>query len=210
MSQKPYLNAGCGRVILPSPKPRHYGLIDDGICDYALWVNADRNPEPGVDVVENLFSYPWSFSDNSFDGILFSHFVEHCPHDIKLRDESPRACELAEVQDGWYALFSEAWRVCTPGSIIHVLSPYAWSQGAVTDPSHTRMITEQSFSHSMQPDPNSPFKYETGGLHLEMVEPPRYTLTGLVPVGSAEEFALALQTRLNVVYELYVKLRVVK
>lgn len=220
--QKPYLNGGAGRVILPAPRPRHYGLIDD-ITTYALWVNADRNAEPGIDVVEDLFTYPWSFADNSFDGALFAHVTEHIPHEIKVRDDSPRAKVLAGLQDSWYAFFAEAHRVCTAGSIIHVLSPYGWSQGAGVDPTHTRLIFEQSFTHSMQPDPNSPFKYATGGLNLELVEPARFTVTELfthllpapndapdVLQAKQVQFFRALQTQINVAYELYVKLRVIK
>lgn len=220
MMQKPFLNLGCGRVILPAPKPQHYGLIDD-ITDYALWHNVDRNPEPGVDETLDIFRYPFPWADNSFDGALCAHICEHIPHEIK-KSVLPTISQLitkqlnaqSEVidglQDGWYAFFAELHRVLAPGSIIHVLSPYAWSQGGVTDPTHTRLLTEQSFTHSMQPDPNSPFKYATGGLNLEMVEPARFTLTGLVKVDTQQEFIYALQTKINVVYELYVKLRVVK
>lgn len=222
MSQLKYLNLGCGRVILPAPRPQHYGLIDD-ITQYALWHNVDRNPEPGVDETLDIFRYPWPWPDNSFDGALLAHIAEHIPHEIKLTDAvehrergdfllrtSPRAKEVEQLQDGWYAFFAELHRALTPDAIIHVLSPYGWSQGGITDPTHTRLLTEQTFTHSMQPDPNSPFKYATGGLNLEMVEPARFTLTGLVQVETHAEFAYALQTKLNVVYELYVKLRVVK
>lgn len=209
--QKPMLNAGCGRVILPAPKPNHYQILPDGLTDYALWVNVDRNHQPGVDVVEDLFTFPWSFDDNSFDGILFAHFLEHVPHEIKLRDNSDRAQQLSHMQDAWYALLSEAWRVCTNGSILHVLSPYAWSAGAVTDPTHTRLITEHTFTHSLKPDPNAPFAYSTGGLHLELDDTPLFNITQLFQhlVGKPELYE-ALQTRINVAYEIYARLRVVK
>lgn len=225
MTQLPFLNLGCGRVILPAPAPGHYGLIDPGLTEYALWHNVDRNAEPGVDETLDIFRYPWPWPDNSFDGALLAHIAEHVPHEIKttglsmrmwidgqaINDPEPsRADELASLQDGWYAFFAELHRVLTPGSIIHVLSPYGWSQGGITDPTHTRLLTEQTFTHSMQPDPNSPFKYATGGLNLELVEPARFTLSGIVPVDSQAEFEYALRTKLNVVYELYVKLRVVK
>lgn len=119
---------------------------------------------------------------------------------------------LAGMQDGWYAFMSELHRVLTPGSIIHVLSPYAWSAGAVTDPTHTRLITEHTFTHSLQPDPRSPFKYETGALNLELVEPVRFTPTMLFAHlrDDPEEWIRALQTRINVAYEVYGKLRVIK
>lgn len=233
MEQKPYLNLGCGTVILPSPKPAHHGLVDSAIYDYPLWLNVDRNAGPGVNKSMNVFEYPWAFEDNSFDGALLSHIAEHIPHEIKL-DATwkanwqdfytyQRAHELQQCQDGWYAFFSELWRVCTPGAIIHVLSPYGWSQGAITDPTHTRLLTEQTFTHSMQYDPDGPFHYETAGLNLKLVEPSRFTLNQLfsylIPgVGDSEAerthkqrlFEEAIATRLNVVYDFYTKLEVIK
>ena len=212
MTQKPYLNAGCGRIILPGEQPAHHGLVSPAIYQYPYWVNADRNMQPGVDKVIDLFSYPWDFPDNSFDGALFSHVCEHIPHGIKLKDDSPRAQELAKCQDGWYSWWAEAHRVCTPGAIIHVLSPYAWSQGSMTDPSHTRYLTEHTFSHSMKPDPNSPFEYATGGLHFEQDDPAVFRVTEMFAhlQDDPQELTRALQTRINVAYELYVKLRAVK
>ena len=189
MTQRPYLNLGCGRIVLPGTKPAHYGLIDDAVCAYPLWHNVDRNAEPGVDEVVDIFRYPFPWADNSFDGALCAHIVEHIPHEIRTtavplaqhsHDEAwALRSKLEQLQDGWYAFFAELHRVLTPGSIIHVLSPYAWSAGAVTDPTHTRLITEHTFTHSMQPDERSPFKYETGGLNLEQVGETRYTPTGL-------------------------------
>lgn len=227
MSQLKYLNLGCGRVILPAPTPAHYGLIDP-ITEYALWHNVDRNPEPGVDETLDIFRYPWHWADNSFDGALLAHIAEHVPHEIGQADYpiekeeytsgrgeparkwQTRSVELRGLQDGWYAFFAELHRVLTPGAIIHVLSPYAFSSGAMTDPTHTRYLTEHVWTHSMQPDPNSPFKYATGGLNLELVAPVRFGLTGLFNVTSQAELEFYLPRYLNVAYEQYVKLRVVK
>lgn len=231
MPQLPFLNLGCGRVILPAPRPGHYGLIDEGITDYALWHNVDRNPELGVDETLDIFKYPFPWADNSFDGALLAHIAEHIPHEIKVktpygtvhesgaaamlfdqREFAATAQRLKDLQDGWYCFFSELHRVLTPGSIIHILSPYAWSQGGVTDPTHTRYLTEQTFTHSMQPDANSPFKYATGSLNLELVEEAKYNYTNLAMPYYHDPVMLtrARQTMVNMVYELYVKLRVVK
>lgn len=210
--QKPYLNGGCGRIILPGEQPGHHGLVDAAVYSYPYWVNADRNMQPGVDCVTDLFQVPWPFETNSFDGALFGHFMEHVPHEIRLRDDSPRAKELARMQDGWYAIWSEVHRVCTPGAIVHVLCPYGWSQGAITDPTHTRLITEHTFTHSMAPDPDSPFEYATGGLHFEVEGPPVFRISEMFAhlKDDPYEFARALSTRINVVYEIYCRLRVVK
>jgi hypothetical protein len=242
MSQLKYLNLGCGRVILPAPKPAHYTLVDN-ITEYALWHNVDRNQQPGVDEVVDIFRYPFPWADNSFDGALCAHLCEHIPHEIqnskspqpstplvdiprwgsvhlgaepgylgRLAAHNSRAEELANMQDGWFAFFSELYRVLTPGSIIHVLSPYGWSDGGITDPSHTRLLTPSSFQHSMQPNPDAPFAYATGGLNLEMVEPPRVNITPEFQhlAGNTALFQQALSTQINVVYEFAVKLRVVK
>lgn len=232
MTQKPFLNLGCGRVILPAPKPGHYGLIDEGITDYALWHNVDRNPEPGVDECLDIFRYPFPWADNSFDGALLAHIAEHIPHEIRIVQQSTvdatftdvdtwidravpiykKEDELANLQDGWYAFFAELHRVLAPGSIIHILSPYGWSQGGITDPTHTRYLTEHTFTHSMQPDANSPFKYATGGLNLELVEEAKYNYTNLAMPYAHDPVMLtrARQTMINITYELYVKLRVIK
>jgi SAM-dependent methyltransferase len=227
-TQKPYVNIGAGRIILPGPKPVHHALIDDAIYQYPYWVNVDRNGEPGIDRVVDVFRYPWPFEDNSFDGALLTHLVEHIPHDIRAvknmtSSEAVRFDKIAQAQDGWYAFWSELYRVLTPGAVVHVLSPYAWSQGAMTDPTHTRYITEHVFTHSMAPDPNSPFKYETGGIHFEQVEPARFGISPMYQhlvaqpgdgpdVQNAKTVQLqhALMTQINVAFELAVKLQAVK
>jgi hypothetical protein len=116
------------------------------------------------------------------------------------------------MQDAWYCMFYELWRVCTPGSIIHILSPYAWSQGAIVDPTHTRYLTPESFQHSMQPDAASPFAYATGGLNLELVETARFNLMDTFQhlVNNPALLQQAFATQINVAYEFYIRLRVIK
>lgn len=231
MTQRPYLNLGCGRVILPNEQPGHHSIVEPAIYNYPLWVNADRNDGPGVDCVTDLFTYPWPWDDNSFDGALLAHIVEHIPHEIRLKPtreswlgnyhsdnvsgqttENQRNYWLSQMQDGWYAFFSELYRVLTPGSVAHILSPYAWSQGAMTDPTHTRWITEQTFTHSMRPEPDGPFKYANGGIYFELVMPPRFKITELYQhlVHRPELLEQALMTQVNVAYDIYAQLRAVK
>lgn len=232
MTQLPYLNLGAGRIILPDAPPFHHRLVDAAIYQYPLWHNVDRNPEPGIDECVDLFAYPWPWADNSYDGALLSHLCEHIPHEVKwggkfshfnypyANDTWLQAykthLEMAEqgqnYQDGWYAFFAELYRVLTDGAMVHILSPYGWSQGGITDPTHTRLLTEHTFTHSMKPDPDSPFKYATGGIHYEMDQPAAFHVTEMFQHTKDDplEFTRALQTRINVVYDLYVKLRVVK
>lgn len=236
MSQKKYVNLGSGKRILPTdPDPSDW-LIDPAIFHYPLWYNVDKVALPGVDECVDLFTYPWPWPDNHFDGTLLSHIVEHIPHEIRLpyevsisRYDAPirrRWNELSQLQDGWFAFFSELTRVLTPGAIAHIISPYAWSQGAATDPTHTRLITEHVWTHQLaKADVNDQFAYSTGNCNLEMVEPPKLWITPmfyhLLPDPSqpyiqqgghnwTDRIVYALQTQLNVCYAIYVKLRAVK
>ncbi len=218
----PYLNGGCGNVILPGKKPDHYALLDDSLTHYPLWVNADRNSAPGVDEIIDLFKVPWHWPDNYFDGALLAHVMEHCPHEIKLADDSPRAQELAQCQDMWYAVFAELHRVLSPGSMVHIISPFAWSQGANFDPTHTRYLLPETFSHSMRPDPNAPFEYANGNLHFETRElrpgvskwfahlVPTAHDTPEVAERKQRELEEAAATRLNVISEFYIRLEAIK
>jgi predicted SAM-dependent methyltransferase len=42
-------------------------------------VNVDITPYAGVDKVTDLSIFPWSWEDNSIDGIHASHIIEHLP-----------------------------------------------------------------------------------------------------------------------------------
>ena len=224
MTQHPYLNLGAGRIILPGERPFHHALVDPAIYNYPLWHNVDRNKQSGIDECADVFTYPWPWADNSYDGALLSHLVEHIPHEVKIdrrviaghsdevRPGYDRREALLPMQDGWYAFFAELYRVLTDGAVAHILSPYGWSQGAITDPTHTRLLSEHTFTHSMAPDPNSPFEYQTGGIHFEMTQPAVFHMTEMFQhlKDDPVELTRALQTRINVAYEFYVKLRVVK
>jgi SAM-dependent methyltransferase len=247
--QKPYLNAGCEKIILPAPQTMHHLLVDPAIYYYPAWVNVDRNAGEGVDQVVDLFSYPWPFADNSFDGALLAHIVEHIPHEIRYsgypeardRFDSPGinqqwVCDWYEAwgaeqalrriyQDGWSAFFSELWRVLTPGAIAHILCPYAWSQAYATDYTHVRPITEQVWTHEGMGDNfESPFAYKSG-CNFKRVEPCKMGITSLfrhLLIDPTQPYIqegmhnwdsriiAELQTRVNVVGDLYVKLEAVK
>ena len=228
MTQRSYLNLGAGRISLPqTSKPAHWGLIPDAVTRYPLFVNVDRNPQPGINCVVDLFSYPWNLPSDSFDGAIAAHLVEHIPHEIRLSDYgtdfkrsieenddyiTPRAAELRKCQDGWFAWWAELYRVLTPGAIVHVLSPYATSAGFLGDPSHTRPITEQTLLHSMRPNPDAPFEYATGGIHFELVGSPSYAIEPEFAhlIDKPERLAYAVRHQWNVVTEMYMALECVK
>lgn len=249
-TEKPFLNGGCGRIILPmreaAPnwepagngfyRPFHHGLVDPDVYQHEQWVNADRNNSAkGVTQVD-LFRYFWPFADNQFGGALLTHLVEHIPHvaepvepdwtdtnrNMIAGDRHPpynilsylanRQALHNQYQDGWYAFFSELYRVCEHGAIIHILSPYGWSDGAITDPTHTRYLTENTFTHSMQPDANSPFEYATGGINFQKIGRSVFRISPMFEhiADDNSELQRAVMTRLNVAYEFYTKLQVIK
>ena len=220
-TNKPMLNLACGKVTLPCARPAHHALVDADIYEYPHWHNVDRRKVPGaegIDEVVNVMRYPWPWADNSYSGALLGHMIEHVPHDIHLSRvnhndpewwESRRE-ELEGLENGWYAFLSELARVLTPGSVAHILSPYAWSNGAFTDPTHRRYITEHTFTHGFNED--DPYHQYAVGCKWELVEPPSYDTTPMferLPLNE-DLRRMAFQTQINQVYNIYGKIRVVK
>lgn len=236
---KAFLNLGCGKTHFPSARPAGHEAIDEALYTYPLWVNVDKVEGVGADKVFDLFTYPWPLADNSFDGAVLAHIVEHIPHEIKTKrlsrgewvedhasygsvmykeTENPNPIDsripiLKTLQDGWYAFFSELYRVLTPGAVVHIISPYGWSDGGITDPTHTRYLTMNTFTHSMSPEVSdgSTFQYNNGGINFQIDGEPMYRVTPMFShVKDMEELQQLMMTRLNVVYDFYVRLKAVK
>lgn len=216
--QKPYINLGCGTIILPAPQPVHHSLVPAEIYSYPLWENVDRNAGEGVDRVVDLFRYPWPLESNAYDGALLSHICEHIPHETAFTSNDyegwmQRYLRIKNLQDGWFAFFAELYRILTPGARVHILSPYAWTHAAHSDPTHTRYLTEAVFQHSMMPDTNGPaFHYETGGIKFQVVRPPVYNVMPKFAhlLGKTEELHDALHTYINVVYDFAIEMECIK
>lgn len=151
------LNLGCGKVILPN---------DEG------WVNVDQQPLEGVDVVCDLFTFPWPFEDDYADYIIASHLIEHIPHQVILRQREVQTVPGGKVGssiiwtdehphhlDGFFAFFAEVWRVLKPGGIICTIAPHGRSSLALQDPTHTRSIVEGTFSY-LGPAKSETFDYQ--------------------------------------------------
>lgn len=126
--------------------------------DDLAWDNVDINAAPGVSKVVDLFNYPWDgLEDNAYDYAILSHVAEHIPHHIVWRGEFIH--RHPDYQNGWFAFFGQLWRIMKPGGKVYALSPYAFSLGAVSDPTHTRYLTPASFNYFNAPDNDSPFEY---------------------------------------------------
>lgn len=220
---KPWLNLGCGTTHFPSARPPGHELVDEALYRYPLWLNVDKVEGVGADRVFDLFSYPWPLEDNSFDGAVLGHIVEHIPHEITLSDlrwmypmdhgmgYTPKAKKLAALQDGWYAFFSELYRVLTPGAFAHIISPYGWSDGAITDPTHTRLLTINTFHHGLSPSQYSgTFKYNIACNFAVDFDQLRYSPLAQAFIHDHDLLMNATMTRINMVYDFYVRLKAIK
>jgi len=103
------LNIGCGRKVMEG------------------YVNIDKVPLEGVDVVWDLEKTPLPFEDNSVDEILCEHILEH-------------------IQN-FMPLLEEFHRICKPNASIIVSAPYYRYEGSFRDPTHVRFFTEHSFDY---------------------------------------------------------------
>lgn len=84
------------------------------------------------DVVWDLNTFPWPFEDNSFDEIHAYEILEHLGQqgDVK----------------SFFAHFGEIYRILKPLGNLAGSCPQADSRWAWGDPSHRRVITEDSFT----------------------------------------------------------------
>jgi len=163
------INLGCGTVILPCERPHHHRALPEELYTNAAiqWDNADWNGQPGVNIVCDLFDYPWRHQatgevipDNTYDVAIASHIVEHIPHHVV--ENGQFIPHHPQYQDGWFAWFSELWRVLKkPGGMAHILVPYAYSNSGVADPSHTRYIIPATFGYFDTEYNGSPFVYRS-------------------------------------------------
>ena len=119
-------------------------------------IGVDIDPRSHADVYADLFKFPWPFDDNTVDEVYSSHFVEHIPHYIP-----------GHGTDGWYLVFGELWRICKPGAKLHILHPYAKSDRAWWDPTHTRAIEWMTWNYL-----SAEFRVEDGpdAIDFEVVE----------------------------------------
>ena len=224
------LNLGCGRVVFPLdrdaaiPYAAHLEPLPD-ICFEPGWVNVDKFSLPGVQEQVDLFRFPWirssngsPWNDDSADVIYCSHIAEHIPHAVRVSRFIPLAWrkrydEMVENLDGWFVFFAECWRILKPGGLLYVRAPFATSNAALSDPTHTRYVTPGSFSYLGGDNPDAPFDYHLP-LKFEQAEPVLLRFTdGLAEVVRAMPSGLAekmVYRYFNVADEIRIILRAVK
>lgn len=132
MSEPQRLNFGCGRKPLPG------------------WVNLDVVPLPGVDVLHDIFTFPYPFADGTFDYILCSHVLEHVP-------------QMVCGKDGLLQVTEELHRILKAGGVIEVRGPHPRvGIHYFNNPTHYRVITEWTFDGLVGPSHDSCVSFWSG------------------------------------------------
>jgi SAM-dependent methyltransferase len=99
----------------------------------AGFVNVDRLPLDGVDVVADLTVMPWPWGPGEVTAILALDIVEHLPSLV--------------------AFVDECWRVLVPRGELMIRVPRYDSPNAWIDPTHVRPYHADSFRYFVRGDP---------------------------------------------------------
>lgn len=107
-----------------SPLKLNLGAGQDRRAGY---VNVDRSGSP--DLKWDLEVIPWPWPDSSVDEILLNHVLEH----------------LGASTQTFFGIVKELYRVCKHGAAIHIAVPHPRHDDFITDPTHLRAFTADSF-----------------------------------------------------------------
>lgn len=134
------LNLGCGKIRLPG------------------YVGVDIHKTESIDLLANLFTFPWPIASESIDALHASHLIEHIPHTVRIRENGRLTPNWDE--DGFFIFFREAWRVLKPGGLFTIIGPSTLTTEAFRDPTHTRYLDAHTFDYICYESPT--FNYELG------------------------------------------------
>lgn len=121
---------GCGNY---REKRVKHGDLSSG---WKSLTTLDIDPDAGADVIHDLDVVPYPFEDNTFDEIHAYHVLEHLGRQGDWR--------------GFFAQFSELWRISKPNGLIFGIVPMWDSPWAWGDPGHTRVITKGTLAFLSQ------------------------------------------------------------
>lgn len=124
---------GSGKTKIHAPKKLSLGC---GQSKPEGYFGIDIIPVAGVDLVHDLWHFPWPIRANSVEELQCSHLIEHLPH------ERP-----GWEKDGWFLFFDEVYRICKPDAVCTFQHPYVKSERAFWDPTHQRFIHETTWSY---------------------------------------------------------------
>lgn len=100
------------------------------------YIGIDGVNVEGVDIVHDLFKFPWPLKDNSVWDVHCAHFVEHIPHVIP-----------GYQGEGLNLFMEELYRVLMMGGQATIVCPFYTSVRAHQDPTHCRYITDVTFDY---------------------------------------------------------------
>jgi hypothetical protein len=94
----------------------------------AGYVNVDRFGSP--DVKWDLEQIPWPWPDDSVEEVVLHHVLEH----------------LGQAPGAFFGIIRELYRVCRNGASIHITVPHPRHDEFLSDPTHVRAFTPESFA----------------------------------------------------------------
>lgn len=113
--------------------PNEHALAQAKILDVGCgWnktpgaIGIDVNPKAHADVIHDLGSFPYPFTDDEFDDVICRHVAEHVP-DVM-------------------AFVAELHRITRPGGRILIVTPHYSNPDWATDPTHRNHFNSYSFN----------------------------------------------------------------
>ena len=95
------------------------------------WFGIDYRKMPGVDLVQDLESFPWAVPSESFNTAIANHVIEH----------------IQPAHGIFISFMNEAWRILKEDGEFIIGAPYATSVGMFRDPTHCNFINEETWSY---------------------------------------------------------------
>lgn len=141
------------------------------------WIGIDRRQLPGVDIVHDLWKFPWPIDSDSVNILLMSHYWEHVPPHLTFET-------MAEIH-----------RVCRHGSQVLIAGPYGIGYRYLMDPTHCNPTVEGTFSYW---DPSLPryvsLNHPAKGKLWKIYKPPILHLQSFsrIPAGGDADFNACL------------------
>lgn len=104
--------------------------INHATGEWTDLVTIDHDPNCGADIVHDLDVTPWPLEDDRFDEAHAYCVLEHLGRQGDYRS--------------FFAVFGEIYRVLKPGGVLFAKCPSRGDKWAWGDPSHTRIISNES------------------------------------------------------------------
>jgi hypothetical protein len=92
------------------------------------YLNVDKQPACGPDLLLDLEQLPWPFDDSSVSEVMASHVIEHLGQEPKV----------------FLGIVKELYRVMAPDARLHIIVPHPRSDLFLADPTHVRPIMPET------------------------------------------------------------------